>query len=367
MDRGLRDRLQASGAVFDALSGEALHFGRPAAELDAALDRCALVDRGMLGRLLASGPDLLSLLNRLSTAKLDSLAVGQGVTTVVTTAKGRIVERLFVHRLADRSVLLVSGAGAAPRVVAYLDRFTFAEQTGLDDVSAKTGQLSVVGPRAAEALAAAGLPRPLPAASVVAELGGVEMHVLGQDGLSTAGYSVFLPAGVAGDAWRLLREATERCGGLPAGTSAAEAWRVLHGLPAPGHELTEDYNPLEAGLYDAVSFAKGCYVGQEVVARLNTYDKVSRSLVGLVFDRSIELPAAGTPLYHDGREAGVLTSAVTPPGRNRSIAIGYLKRRAAGAGAELFVGASESALRARVVDLPFPDAAGRRNGASRSS
>ena len=78
-----------------------------------------------------------------------------------------------------------------------------------------------------------------------------------------------------------------------------ETRRILLGIPAPGHELTEDYNPLEAGLGEAVSFTKGCYVWQEVVARLNTYDTVSRRLVGLVFRADGAAPPVGAPIFRE--------------------------------------------------------------------
>jgi folate-binding protein YgfZ len=353
MDQSLRTILMRSGAVIDGSSGLALHFGDPAAELRAALDCCALVDRSDLGRLLATGPDLLALLNRLSTGKLDELNDGEGVSTVVTTAKGRIVELLFVHRLGPAGVLIVCGAGASGRVLEHLTRFTFAEQTGVEDVTAGTGQHAVIGPRSAEVLEAAGFPTPEPKCSVNFRFDGIDAYILGEDGLATEGYSIFLPAASSGSMWHALNLATSRCGGRPVGSVAAEAWRVLRGLPASGNELTEDYNPLEAGLYDAVSFDKGCYVGQEVVARLNTYDKVSRSLVGLVLPAGPDLPTAGAPLYFDQREAGVLTSVIIPPGWSHPVGIAYLKRKVAEPGIELAIGSADATTRGRLVRLPF--------------
>ena len=117
---------------------------------------------------------------------------------------------------------------------------------------------------------------------------------------------------------------------------AAESWRILLGLPISGHELTEDHNPLEAGLRDAVCFDKGCYVGQEVVARLNTYDKVSRTLVGLTLPDGSTPPATDVSIYFRQDEVGRVTSSTVPPGWSHPVALAYLKRRIAEAGIELF-------------------------------
>jgi folate-binding protein YgfZ len=108
---------------------------------------------------------------------------------------------------------------------------------------------------------------------------------------------------------------------------ALEAWRILRGLPSPGHELTGDHNPLEAGLRDAVSFTKGCYVGQEVVARLNTYGKVARAIIRLELESGAPVPVQGAAIVHRGSTIGAVTSATLPPGRKAPVAIAYVKSR----------------------------------------
>ncbi len=354
MDRSLRETLLRSGAVVNGATRMALHFGEPEAELRATLESCALLDRSDLARIVAGGPDILDLLNRLSTGGVEGLQPGQGRPTVLTTNKGRIVERLFVHHLGSDGVLLVGGAGSAARIAEHLARYTFAEQTGLSDRTADSCQLALVGPRAGEALEAAGLARPDRFAGIEDSFEGQRFHVLGEDGLTGEGVSVFVSAAMAGSMWRALSLAAGRCGGRPAGSLAGEAWRVLRGIPAAGHELTEDYNPLEAGLREAVSFDKGCYVGQEVVARLNTYDKVSRTLVGLLLPVGAEPPDPRTPLFFQQREVGRLTTSLVPPGWGHPIALAYLKRKIVEQGIELEVGAPDADLVGRVIALPFP-------------
>lgn len=324
-----------------------------AAELRSAFESCVLGDRSDLARLRATGPDFLDLLHRLSTADLRGLAPGEGRPTVLTSNKGRIVERLLVHHLGPDGVLAVAGAGNGPRIVEHLRRYTLGESTGLADIGGASRQWVLLGPRAAQALAAAGLEPPAPYGARAAEVAGRAVHVLGGDGLSAAGFSVVVEARAAESVGAALEQAVVQAGGSSARREVLEAFRVLRGIPAAGHELTEERNPLEAGLWDAVSFDKGCYVGQEVVARLRTYDKVSRALVGLDFCAVERLPEVGSDLLVEGRPVGTLTSVVRAPGRERPVGLGFVKRREQPSDGKVQVGAGEGAPPARIVELPF--------------
>ncbi len=325
----------------------------PAAELRCAFESCILVDRSDLTRLVATGPDFLGLLHRLSTAAVGGLAPGTGRATVLTTPKGRIVERLFVHHLGPEGVAAVAGPASGRKILEHVARFTFAERTELREVTDETRLLALTGPRAAEALAAAGLPRPAAYGTAAGTVGGVGVHVLGHDGDSSHGLSVLAPLDGSAAVDEALARAVATVSGRRSGRDVAEAARVLRGVPAAGHELNEDHNPLEAGLWDAVDFDKGCYVGQEVVARLRTYDKVARRIVGLELAPEGELPAPGTPLTVEGRAIGELTSAVRLPGAGRAVGLGYVKRREAQLPRELRVGSAPGSPLARAVALPF--------------
>ena len=352
MQGDLRAAITANGGVMDTAGERPLHFGEPAAELRAAREGCALVDRSDLGRLLASGPDLLDLLHRMSTADLRALETGGGKPTVLLTPKGRIIQRVFVHHLGEAGVLSVTGPGGAGKTAAHLERFTFREKTGLTDVTATWCQLVLCGPEAAGAARAAGLVVPEPMGAHGAEIAGVGVHVLASDGLSPDGVSIVVPAEGAAIVWNALAAAVRDGGGRCAGDEVVEATRVLRGLPENGRELTEERNPLEAGLLEAVSFSKGCYVGQEVVARLRTYDKVSRTLRGIVGAPGSPAPSTGTALFEAGSEIGTVTSALVPPGRRAPVGLAFLRSRS---GEIARVGTSPSGddPTLEVVDLPF--------------
>jgi len=302
-----------------------------AAALQAARASCAVADRSDLARLRAEGPDFLDLLQRLSTGDVRHLGNGEGAATVLTTAKGRIVDRLLVHRVREARVLVVGSPRRSAAVLAHLTRFTFAERTGLSEVTESTALVALVGPRARDGAAGAGLAIPAPLGVVEQLWHGLEVTVLGHDGSSTEGLSLVVERAQAAP----LREAAAALG--PAlDDDGIEAWRILRGLPGPA-EMDEERNPLEAGLWDAVSFTKGCYVGQEVVARLRTYDKVARSRVTLVLPQGAAVPPRGAALRQGERALGVITSAVLPPGSEVPVAMGYLRREAAQAGAPVTV------------------------------
>ena len=327
-------------------------FGDPVAELDHALHRSILVDRSGLSRLLGTGPDLLDLLQRLSTGDLAAMAEGSGRSTVLTTPKGRIVERLLITRLSS-GVLMVAGEGNGPRVLEHIARFTFAEQTGLTEIGDDTRLFAIAGPTARDVLESANLPRPERYGAERSSIAGCEVDVIGHGGESAGDFSVLV--GRSDDAtsvWTALEAAVRKSGGGPGGKSAMEARRILLGIPSAGLELTDDYNPLEAGLTDAIAFDKGCYVGQEVIARLNTYDKVSRALLGLGLPEEERAPEPGSALFHEGTKIGEVTSSVHPPGGRRAIALGYVKTRTAGPGTSVRIGTMEGS-QAELVRTPF--------------
>jgi folate-binding protein YgfZ len=297
----------------------------------------AVADRSDLARLLGTGPDLLSLLHRLSTADLKDLHEGEGCPTVLTSAKGRIVERLFVHHFGVDGVLMLAGPDAATRVVDHLKKFTFAEQTGITNQTAATFAHALLGPRWPQAAAQAGITPPPPYGAARSMVAGVPVRIAGTNGFDAGGLIVIGDSSAAAGVYEALERAAASVGGGAIDAASLEAWRILRSLPAPGHELTGDRNPLEAGLRDAVSFTKGCYVGQEVVARLNTYDKVSRSVVRLDLPPGAPVPAIGAAVKHADRIVGEVTSAIHPEGRPHAVALAYVKLREIPAGASSVV------------------------------
>ena len=326
------------------------------AEYHAARQTAALVDRTPIGRLRMTGPDALDLLNRLSTNVTDPLPVGGGTTTVLITPKGRIVDWLLVLHPEEDSLVLLTSPETPHAIAEWIDKYTIVEDLTLKDISqGQTAQLCILGPEAAgivqRALGASVEKLPLYGCLQLSRPDG-EFLVARTDPVGLPGFDVSLPWEAAEGLWGLLMEAGQEAGAVPMGEEAWEALRVEAGVPRWGAELTERYNPLEANLLEAISWDKGCYIGQEVVARLNTYHKVQRYLVGLAFDDGDAL-APGASLTVDGTPAGALTSLATVPGSGQRLGLGYLRAHYVKHGTEVVAtAADDGTVRGAVIRAP---------------
>ena len=324
----LHEAQRALGAVFAEVSGWeiAAAFDSLDRECDAARSRVALLDRSSLGRLTARGADALDLLDRLSTNRVVDLPVGGGSSTVLATARGRIVDWLTVLR-PDDALLIVTSPERRTAVAEWIDLYTFDEDASLEDITSETAMLGVVGPHAAAVvervmgIAVADLPQ---LGCLTASLGDHRVTVARTDPAGQPGYDPVVPAAAATLLWDALLEAGAADGIAPIGEDAFEALRVAAGTPRWGRELTEERNPLEAGLEGAISWNKGCYTGQEVVSRLHTYHKVQRYLVGLALEGN-GAATPGTPLTADGKSVGIVSSVALGSETGRAIALGYLQ------------------------------------------
>ncbi len=312
------------GAVHADIAGWAVAstYGNVADEYMVTQEGVGIVDRSHMGRILARGSDTLDLLNRLSTNLVDPLNIGKGESTVITTGKGRILDWItMLHHNDD--VLLVTSPERRDTVAEWIDTYTFEENTTLEDVTPSTVMLSFVGPKAETLLdsllgISTGRLARLDCMTVV--LNGHEVIVARTNPGGQRGFDVIAPVEAALELWT----AGLALGAFPVGHDAIEALRISAKLPKWGHELTEEHNPLEAGLEGEVSWTKGCYTGQEVVARLFNYQRIQRHTVAL------ELPTSGAftpdmPLLVDGETAGYLTSVSPLPGKDTVAALASLR------------------------------------------
>lgn len=321
---------QAAGARFITDDGWEVPAGFRGldAEYRAATQGTALADRSPIGRLQATGPDVLDLLNRLSTNRVDPLEPGTGEATVLTTNKGRIIDWITVLHPGDRTILLTSPP-CSEATRAWIDRYTIIEDVTVKDVTPTTALIGVLGPTASAVVEAvlgpdaAELP---PLGCVTAPWGAGAVLAARTSPMGVQGYDVMVDAADAPSLWDALAETGAAHGVQPIGLEAMEALRVENGLPRWGPELGEAYNPLEAGLTESISWTKGCYIGQEVVARLWTYHKVQKYLVSLTFQGDGETcPAPGAPLHVGGERQGALTSVAFSPGAGALLGLGYLR------------------------------------------
>ena len=321
-----------------------LDYGDPAAELLAAERGAILLDRSHEGRILLRGRDCLALPHRMSTNDLMSLPPGEGAPTIFTKANARILFRALCLR-SDLGLLLISEAGAGAALAAYLRRsIFFGDQVAVEDNSAGTAQFALHGRRAQEVVAAfsadaAALPI-FASQKIDSEFGALTLArrkpICGDHWL------VICPVAKAAALHRRLLEMGEAQRLLPAGSLTYNSLRIRSGRPA-GLELSADYLPLEVGLWDEVSFNKGCYTGQEIIARMESRQRLAKTLVRVALASYVPAPAK---VRAGGRLAGKLTSsAQTATGE--LVALAVLKVAFAAAGTALQVG--EKQLPARVI------------------
>ena len=308
-----------------------ISYGNPQQEYSAATTSAAIYDASATGRLKVTGSDGLDLLHRLSTNAVENLVPGQGTNTILTDDRGRIIDLITVVNLGEY-ILLLTSPNQQERIIAWLDKYTIIEDITVEDVTADSAMLGLVGPDAvgvastATGVAADQL-QPY-CASTVGNTGYVVRCDLG----TVPNFYVLSDAATVSQVWQSSAEV----GAKPMGLEAYQAFRVALGVPAHGSELGDAYNPLEAGLMPAISFTKGCYIGQEVIARLDTYQKVQRRLVSLDLPDSV---ASGSRLMQDNREVGVVTSVSPLPNNGAAngqrLGLGYVRTAAAEEGAPL--------------------------------
>ena len=302
-----------------------------ASEYEAATTTVGVHDASYMGRLKATGEDGLDLLNRLSTNKVVDLAAGEGAVTVLTTDRGRIIDVLGVVNQGDH-VLLLTSPGRQQTVIEWLDKYTIMEDLTVEDVTSETAMLALVGPDSGKLLeltSGGGSQDSITINPV--RPGGFDALAVEQPLGVLPRYWLIAGPDAAGGLWRHLMER----GAVPVGATAMDAVRVNFGVPEYGPELGEPYNPLEAGLIGSVDFAKGCYIGQEVIARLDSYKKVQKYLVSLGFQDASVSP--GDALLLDGQKVGEVTSVAPAPSGGVLKGRGYVKTAAATAGARLEV------------------------------
>lgn len=325
-----------------AQDGIPLHYGDLLAEYQAALESAVLMDRSHEGRLAHTGTDRLALLQRMSTNDVLSLGEGEGRATIFTNSIGRIIDRATVYHDGERALLLTEpGRGEALRQ--YLQRnIFFNDDVQIADLAPDTRQFVLHGQRANAIMEAVSpeLTKLPPMHSRRIAIAGADVFVARAKPLVGEAWNFIVPNDVAGAVWTAILDAGQSQGLLPAGSLTYNTLRIRAVRPGVGRELTTDYIPLEVGLWDEVSFTKGCYTGQEIIARMESRGRLAKTIVSLQLDGYVESPS---PLILDGREVGKLTSSVQSPD-GEVFGIGVVKVAAAQQGVVLTVGAQHATI-----------------------
>jgi folate-binding protein YgfZ len=302
-------------------------FGDARAEFQALLSGCGLYDLNWRAKIAVTCGDRVRWLNGMATNNIRDLAPGHGVYAFLLNAQGRIQADLYVFQR-NESLLVDTERGQRDKILQLFDHYIIADDVEIADISAKLTALGLTGPESRNVLERAGMAVPdlahLQFADVTLQQKTVTLLRSGEEARES--WQLWIaPEHVVG-----LWDALIKAGSRPTGTAALNLFRISRGIPQFGEDIRERDLPQETGQTRALNFTKGCYLGQEIVERIRSRGAVHRQFTAFVVEGT--LPEPGAKILADEKEVGEITSsAVLPlPGGDRPVALGYLRREAAG-------------------------------------
>jgi folate-binding protein YgfZ len=343
------ETLASSGAQIGEYAGAQTpaSFGDAAQELDTLRSGVGVYDLSWRGKLVVTGEDRVRWMNGMVTNNVRDLPVQHGTFGYILNPQGRIQADATVFHRGDY-LLLTSEASQLPKIKDYFDRYIIMDDVEISDVSEKLVSIGVAGPLAAATLTKAELlPKTLAAGAVVDSVFKGIGYSISRSPIETSdSYEVWF----APENFALVWDAIVAAGAKPVGSTAVEWQRMLNGLPRIGIDIGERELPQETGQEYALHYAKGCYIGQEIVERIHSRGNVNRVFSGLQIDGNAAAER-GTKIVAGDKEIGEVTSSAVIPvgGSDRVVALGYLRREASAPGTSVKIGEAN----AMVVALPF--------------
>jgi tRNA-modifying protein YgfZ len=333
-------------------------------------EHAGLFDRSLGSRLAISGPDRAKFLHNLLTNEVKRLPVGKGCEAFVTSTQGKTLAIVTVLAGA-LDILLRTDAGAIAGLIPHLRKYGVFDDVAIDDQSASTFEYHVAGPAAAEIVRSCfgQIPEETDLAHVTADLGGQPVRLIRESPTTLPGMTLIGDVAIA----RSVKDQLLSVGGglnvrlkpdlrngesglIDASGDIFEVLRIEAGTPVFGKDITEKNLPQEIGRdARAINFVKGCYLGQETVARIDALGHVNQVLRGLVFDAGSPCPEPGSPLEDGGKQVGVVTSVAFSPIRNAPVALGIVRTSHSSPGSTVHVKRSDrgDSLVATVSALPM--------------
>jgi glycine cleavage system T protein len=324
-------------------------FTDPHAEHRAVREAAGLFDFSFRAKFSVTGADRVRFLQGMVSNDVKELAPGSGVDATMLNAQGQILADLRIYCDEDR-FLIDTDADLREKAMQTLRRYMIADKVVFEPLA--TYALAFQGPRARPLLEKTlhiDLPELAEHAHFRTNFAGFPLRIVRASSTGEDGYEVWMAHKAMMGVWGAACGQAPTYEMLPCGTEALEALRIEAGIPRYGAELGEDTLLLEAGLTNAVSFTKGCYIGQEIVERSRSRGHVNWKLVGLITSAP-EPPSPESKLISEGKEVGEVTSACASPTLQKTIALAYVRREAAAPGTKLVLA---SGIPVEVVALPF--------------
>jgi len=325
-------------------------------EYEAIRTGVGVIDFPTAGKLEVSGKNAIQFLNGLVTNDVKSLEAGDGVLAAFLDVHGKIVALCRFYQT-GRHLLIELDAASREKVFKNLSRFVPAGEFFISDVSEHFALISLQGPRAAaliEELTEQPIAETPEYKYSERAIASYPVFITTHSRCGETGFDLFVAADAAPHIKQIILERGQPFGARAVGEAAFEIARIEAGVPREGPEISEKYILLETGCDHAVSYTKGCYLGQEIIARIHWRGQPAKRLMGLLTEAN-EIPPSGAELYAtDGKRVGEVTSSTRSIALDRVIALGYVHRNYLTPGTELILKSSESELgRATVTTLPF--------------
>ncbi len=302
------------------------------------------------------GTDSLDFLHRISTNSMKDLNKEEVRKTIFTSEKGRIIGVATVLNF-ESYILLVTSIHSKQKVVSWINKYIIGDDVKFSDASHRFNLFQVIGPQSDSFLS-------LFIGDAVNSVTENSFKVVSAEGVlfflarikDENGLQKFWILAEQENGKKLVSNMIENKGPFDfnlVGEDADNVFKIENGIPSNPNELNDLYNPHEAKLVDLVDFKKGCYIGQEVIARLETYDKVQKHLVGLCFPEEIETNEKFSLLDDQKNEVGVITSTAFSPKFKKNIGLGYIKKPLAVQGTKLKAKNETKTIEVIVHELPF--------------
>ncbi len=337
------------------------NYGGPANEYAVVREHGAgLIDLSSRGRIRVSGSEAIQFLNGLITNDMKTLKEHCWMSAAFPNVQGRLIASVRVMRIADEQgkkgaspVFLLDTEGATrDRVLKTIERFTFAGDFQVADITAVTAQISIQGANAVgilEKVLGSSWVEPAKEELRIINWNDAELVVVRASHTAEDGFDLITDAAHALSLWQALLAG----GAKPVGFDALEILRIEAGISRYGRDLDETLVVSETNLDDAVSFTKGCYVGQEIIARIKYRGHVAKKITGVAFDGEVSAEAGASVMTVDEQVIGRLTSVAFSPKLQKTIALALIKYQYLAAGTKVKVVATETLLDAEITDLPF--------------
>jgi folate-binding protein YgfZ len=316
------------------------------AQFSALISGCGIYELAQRAKIKLTGRDRVRWLNGMVSNNIRDLAASQGVYAFLLNAQGHILGDLYAYNRGE-SLLVETDRAQLEKVLSVFRKYIIMDQVEIEDISEKLISIGIAGPRSGEVLKAAGFQFPQLEALQFTDMTWRQLSVtlVRHDNPLVESYELWSAPGDT----KTLREALANAGATLVGEVAIEWLRIAAGMPRYGQDIRERDLPQETEQSRALSFTKGCYIGQEIVERIRSRGAVHRTFIGFEIEGS--LPAPGTKVQVDGKDVGEITSVASVPtdGNGRKVALGYCRREVGTPGREVMIGDAK----ARISPLPF--------------